>query len=66
MLETVNPVVTVQSTDTWGRLENDSAVTASNVAKYDALHGMAVFKDHPPTHYSQVRIFSPVHSWTSL
>ena len=43
-------------TDTWGRLENASAVTASNVAKYDALHSMAVFKDHSPSAYSQVKM----------
>ena len=35
--------------DLWGRLENDSGLTASNVAKYDGLHSMVVFKEHPPS-----------------
>lgn len=35
--------------DQWGRLENASGLTASNVAKYDGLHSMVVFKEHPPS-----------------
>jgi hypothetical protein len=34
--------------DTFGRLRGEYAVTASNVAKYDALHGLVVFDDHNP------------------
>ena len=42
----------------WGRLENESGLTASNVAKYDALHSMVVFKEHPPSHWNKVHEFS--------
>ena len=41
--------------DLWGRLENDSGMTASNVAKYDGLHSMVVFKEHPPSHMNKVQ-----------
>ena len=41
--------------DLWGRLENDSGLTASNVAKYDGLHSMVVFKEHPPSHMNKVQ-----------
>lgn len=34
--------------DTFGRLRGEHAITASNVAKYDAAHGLAVFDDHNP------------------
>lgn len=35
--------------DTWGRIENNFFITASNVAKADALHGLLIFKDcHDP------------------
>jgi hypothetical protein len=34
--------------DIFGRVEGAHAVTASNVAKYDAFHGVLVFKEHDP------------------
>lgn len=40
--------------DLFGRLENESALTASNVAKYDALHTMIIFKEHPPSNITKV------------
>lgn len=39
----------------WGRLENESGLTASNVAKYDALLTMVVFKEHSPSHWNKVK-----------
>ncbi|XP_068678167.1 uncharacterized protein [Montipora foliosa] len=42
--------------DLWGRLENDSGLTASNVAKYDALHSMVVFKEHLPSHWNKTKL----------
>ena len=42
--------------DLWGRLENESGLTASNVAKYDALHTMVVFKEHSPSHWNKVQL----------
>lgn len=49
-----NLIVTIFS-DLWGRLENDSGLTASNVAKYDGLHSMVVFKEHPPSLMDKVQ-----------
>ena len=34
--------------DTFGRIRGRYCTTASNVAKYDALHGLVVFDDHDP------------------
>lgn len=42
--------------DLWGRLENESGLTASNVAKYDALHSMVVFKEHPPSQWDKKKL----------
>ena len=42
--------------DLWGRLENESGLSASNVAKYDALHSMVVFKEHSPSHWNKVQL----------
>jgi len=34
--------------DIFGRVEGAHGITASNVAKYDAFHGVLVFKEHDP------------------
>ncbi len=34
--------------DTFGRIEGQRGVTASNVAKYDGFHGVLVFREHDP------------------
>jgi hypothetical protein len=34
--------------DTFGRVQGERGVTASNVAKYDGYHGVLVFKEHDP------------------
>ncbi len=34
--------------DTFGRIEGEHGITASNVAKYDGYHGVLVFKEHDP------------------
>ena len=49
--------------DLWGRLENESGLTASNVAKYDALHSMVVFKEHPPSHWDKVLAYMSNNIW---
>ncbi len=35
--------------DEFGRVEGEHAITASNVAKYDAHHGVLIFDRHDPT-----------------
>ena len=49
LLEKVWIIPHYMISDQWGRLENASGLTASNVAKYDGLHSMVVFKEHPPS-----------------
>ena len=34
--------------DTFGRIKGDHGITASNIAKYDAYHGVLVFDEHDP------------------
>jgi hypothetical protein len=34
--------------DVFGRIEGTHSITASNIAKYDALHGVIVFDEHNP------------------
>ncbi len=34
--------------DTFGRIEGEHGITASNVAKYDGYHGVLVFRAHDP------------------
>jgi hypothetical protein len=34
--------------DTFGRIRGEHGITASNIAKYDAYHGVLIFDDHDP------------------
>jgi len=52
--------------DTWGRIERDTCMTASNCAKYDGKHGLIIFKTHSPLDYSKeklVDIFGICDEW---
>jgi hypothetical protein len=40
-------------TDTFGRVRGWHCVSASNVAKYDALHGLIIFKQHNPLLFTE-------------
>src|SRR5919107_1489853 len=42
--------------DVFGRVEGEHATTASNVAKYDAFHGVVVFDDHNPLHLTPEKV----------
>jgi hypothetical protein len=42
--------------DTFGRVEGRHCVTASNVAKYDGWHGVVVFDEHHPLHFTADRV----------
>ncbi len=42
--------------DVFGRIEGKYCITASNMAKYDYLHGMIIFKDHEPFVYEKEKI----------
>jgi hypothetical protein len=39
--------------DIFGRIKGSHAVTASNVAKYDAFHGVVIYDDHNPLEFSR-------------
>jgi hypothetical protein len=34
--------------DTFGRIEGEHTLTASNIAKYDGFHGVVIFREHDP------------------
>jgi galactose-1-phosphate uridylyltransferase len=42
--------------DTFGRLRGKHALTASNVAKYDGWHGVIVFDEHHPLHFTREQV----------
>jgi hypothetical protein len=42
--------------DPFGRIWGKYSITASNIAKYDGLHGMIIFKDHNPLKFSKAEI----------
>jgi hypothetical protein len=39
--------------DSFGRVQGESEITASNVAKYDALHGLVIFKNPDPLGFTE-------------
>ena len=43
---------TLTATDTWGRVENEHCVTASNLFKITRNHGLVLFKHHEPLAFS--------------
>lgn len=38
--------------DVFGRVKGEHCITASNVAKYDGFHGLVVFDEHNPLHFT--------------
>ncbi len=42
--------------DLFGRIRGKYSITASNIAKYDGLHSMVIFKDHNPLGFSRAEI----------
>lgn len=39
--------------DSFGRVQGKFSVSASNIAKYDAYHGMVIFNDYNPLHFDK-------------
>ncbi|MCX6021328.1 MAG: hypothetical protein NTZ05_06295 [Chloroflexi bacterium] len=50
--------------DTFGRIESQYAVTASNVAKPDALSGLVVFNDRNPLHFTREQVIDYITTAT--
>jgi hypothetical protein len=42
--------------DVFGRVRGSHALTASNVAKYDGLHGLVVFDEHDPISFTPEKV----------
>jgi len=42
--------------DLFGRVVGNHCVTASNIAKYDGLHGLVIFNDFNPLHFSREQV----------
>jgi len=42
--------------DIWGRINGTYSITAANAAKYDANHGMVIFREHHPHHFGRQQI----------
>lgn len=42
--------------DVFGRVEGKRAITAANVAKYDAFHSVVVFDEHNPLHFDEASV----------
>ena len=42
--------------DIFGRVEGEHCVTASNVAKYDGMHGLVIFHDYDPVSFTREKI----------
>jgi hypothetical protein len=42
--------------DTFGRIRGGHALTASNVAKYDGWHGVIIFDEHNPLHFTAEQV----------
>jgi hypothetical protein len=42
--------------DTFGRVEGKYCVTASNIAKYDGMHGLVIFHDYDPLSFTREKI----------
>lgn len=38
--------------DSFGRIKGKHCITASNVAKYDGFHGLVIFDEHNPLHFT--------------
>jgi len=42
--------------DVFGRVVGKHCITASNIAKYDGLHGMVIFNEFHPLHFSREQV----------
>lgn len=42
--------------DTFGRVQGQYSITASNIAKYDGAHGVVIFDEHDPLAFTRERV----------
>ncbi len=58
--------LSMTSEDTFGRIKGKHCITSANLAKYDALHSLIIFKKHNPLEFSEELIkdyFSVASKW---
>lgn len=52
--------------DTFGRIKGKYSISASNITKYDGLHGLVIYNDHDPLMFNEERIrdyFDVARQW---
>ncbi|MEX0785591.1 MAG: hypothetical protein WD939_03045 [Dehalococcoidia bacterium] len=54
--EPFDDLYTLTPEDTFGRVESEWCVTASNIAKFDGLHSVVIFKEKHPLHFTREQI----------
>ena len=42
--------------DTFGRIQGQYCITASNIAKCDGQHGLVIFNEHHPLHFNEAEV----------
>ncbi len=55
--------------DTFGRVESEWCVTASNIAKFDGFHGLVIFKEKHPLRFTREQIHDYLNTgerWAAL
>ena len=55
--------------DTFGRIESEWCVTASNIAKFDGFHGLVIFKEKHPLRFTREQIHDYLNTgerWAAL
>ena len=55
--------------DTFGRVESEHCVTASNIAKFDGYHGLVIFKEKHPLRFTREQIHDYLNTgerWAGL
>jgi hypothetical protein len=48
--------------DVFGRVRGKYSITAANVAKYDALNGLVIFKNHNPLEFGREELFDYIET----
>jgi len=55
--------------DTFGRVESEHCTTASNIAKFDGYHGVIIFKEKHPLHFTREQVHDYLNTgerWAGL
>ncbi len=67
--EPLDDAYTLTPEDTFGRVESEWCVTASNIAKFDGYHGIIIFKERHPLRFTRDQIHDYLNTgerWAAL